>query len=307
MNQTNRKILPLGLWVVATPIGNLDDLTPRAAGALEQATWILCEDTRRTAQLLSALGIALGKNRLSRFDAHSDAKQVEKWIRILQEGASIALVTDAGTPSISDPGSLLVAAAHREGIRVTPVPGVSAVATFLSVAGLMGSAFYFGGFFPRKSSEQLEVLQKAACSPLAQIYIWFESPHRIQEALEKVEVFCREHAVDAVVIAAKELTKIHEHLFRGAASHVSQQVRQELASEGVLGEWCFAVEFSKRKLTDSSGMGRDQSHEESWRLTLVCLIEEGVNPSQAVKRVSRAFGISKNRVYEHAIEVQKKI
>ncbi len=305
MNETNRQILPPGLWVVATPIGNLGDFTPRARWALEHATWVLCEDTRRTAHLFSALGFSVGKGRLSRFDAHADPKTVEKWIEVLQRGDSIALVTDAGTPSVSDPGSVLVAAAHEGGVRVTPVPGVSAVSTLLSVAGFIGASFNFGGFFPRKQSEQVRVLQAASVSSLSQVYVWFESPHRVQEALSVIEGFVLEHCPDASVVAGKELTKLHEKIFRGSATSVKNHVDQEMTSEGILGEWCIGIEFPRRREEAISGVDGDEANKAPWFLALSCLIEEGVSLSRAVKRVSQAFGVSKNRVYEQSLKIGK--
>ncbi len=292
---------------MATPIGNLSDLTPRARWALENAKWLLCEDTRRTAHLFSALGLPLGKNRLSRFDAHADLKKVDAWIDVLKSGESVALVTDAGTPGVSDPGAVLVEAAHQEGVQVTPVPGVSAVSTFLSVAGLAGSSFFFGGFFPRKKSEQIQSLKAASTSTLSEIYVWFESPHRIQESLSAIEGFCLEHFADAVVAVGKELTKIHERIFRGSATDVKNRVDQEVSSEGVLGEWCLAIEFRRLKSDSFNREQDDEAEDAPWKLAFSCLINEGVNSSRAAKRVSQVFGIPKNRVYEWSLKTNKEI
>jgi 16S rRNA (cytidine1402-2'-O)-methyltransferase len=306
MNVTNRKDLPAGLWVVATPIGNLDDLTPRALRALESADQILCEDTRRTAHLFSAVGLPLDPGRLARFDAHSDLSTVARWIHFLSSGKSVALVTDAGTPSVSDPGSALVAAAHAEGIRVTPVPGVSAVSTFLSVAGWVGNTFTFGGFFPRKGSEQSRLLSAVHHSSLSQIWIWFESPHRIQDALLGVEHFSRQNQIELKVVAAKELTKLHEKIFSGTALSVYTAVEKEITSEGALGEWCFGVEFPKSKSEAEDQVGTDSQGSAAWVLALACLIEEGVSPSRAAKRVSQTFNVPKNQAYERAIHLSAK-
>ena len=147
MDTEKRRDLPQGLWVVATPIGNLGELSERARGALAQADAIYCEDTRRTGALLTAVGIS-GKS-LRRLDAHSGARAVEDAVARLESGESFAYVSDAGTPAISDPGSALVAAARARGVRVTPVAGPSAVAALLSVSGFEGTAFVFRGFFPQ--------------------------------------------------------------------------------------------------------------------------------------------------------------
>lgn len=302
MNETKRQVLPPGLWVVATPIGNLDDFTPRARQALASADWILCEDTRRTAHLFSALGAALDPSRLARFDAHSDQKAAERWIQAMSEGQSIALVTDAGTPSVSDPGSVLVSAAHEAGIRVTPIPGVSALATFLSIAGMRGTAFFFGGFFPRKSAEQDQILRKAISSPLAKIFIWFESPHRILDSLVQIEKFCAENHRNAQVSVAKELTKIHEKIFRGTPGDVRQRVAAEIEAEGPLGEWCFGLEIADDQ-SESFNESESGESESGWKPALRCLIQEGVSPSRAVKRVSQTFGVPKNLVYDYSLQL----
>ena len=151
--------LPAGVWVVATPIGNLSDLSPRARTALERADWIACEDTRRTRSLLAALAIPAsgrdGGDRLRRFDRHTPEEVVNSWVRELSaSGGSIAVVSDAGTPGISDPGALLVRQAIQGGLQVTPVPGPSAVTAFLAVTGWPDAdSFCFQGFLPRSPQE----------------------------------------------------------------------------------------------------------------------------------------------------------
>ncbi|NDD91781.1 hypothetical protein EBZ37_06825 [bacterium] len=155
-----------GVWVVATPIGNLSDMTERGRLALEHAHWIACEDTRRTRALLSALSISasdpLGGSRLRRYDRHTAPTLVRQWIQeIKQSGASIAVVSDAGTPAISDPGALLVQVAHEEGVAVTPVPGPSAVAALLSVSGWPeAESFGFLGFLPRSEAAVRESIER---------------------------------------------------------------------------------------------------------------------------------------------------
>src|SRR4051812_7937426 len=142
MKPSKRQELPAGLWVVATPIGNLGDLSPRAAQALGEADVILCEDTRRTGTLLAAAGIE-SEARLRRMDAHASEREVARAVGDLRDGKRLALVTDAGTPSISDPGARLVQAAHEAGIQVTPIPGASAPAALLSAAGFTETSFVF--------------------------------------------------------------------------------------------------------------------------------------------------------------------
>ena len=214
MKETKRQDLPSGLWVIATPIGNLADMAPRALQALEKADLILCEDTRRTAALLSALEIPHFTRRLDRLDAHTESQRLPGWIEALEEGKSLALVTDAGTPGVSDPGAILVEAARKAGVRITPFPGASAVSVLLSVAGFSETSFAFRGFFPRKIKEQEQELELALASKLVRVIIWFESPHRILDTLKVIS----QQNPEADLVVGKELTKIHEHLFYGVAT-----------------------------------------------------------------------------------------
>ncbi len=301
MNQTKRQVFPVGLWIVATPIGNLEDMTPRARVALAEARWVLCEDTRRTAQLLTTLGISIGPGRLKRLDAHATEREIQYWVENLKAGNSIALVTDAGTPAVSDPGSQLVASAYREGVRVTPVPGVSAVSTLLSVAGFSDAAFTFGGFFPRKDAEQEEVVQSAAGSPLSRVFVWFESPKRIEATLNKIAaLYPTAHSV-----VGKELTKLYEKIFYGDVASVASQVSNELRVEGAIGEWCFAIEFC---VSGESSVSYTEFNEKQtpWFQALTCLIEAGIPTSEAVKRVCQTIGIPKKKVYEASLKIAGK-
>jgi 16S rRNA (cytidine1402-2'-O)-methyltransferase len=295
MNSKKRQELPgLGLWVVATPIGNLEDLSPRARTVLMEASTVLCEDTRRTARLMSAIGAS---TRLERFDEHSTEGRVKELVERLSEGERIALVTDAGTPAISDPGARLVAAARAVGIPVTPVPGPSAVATLLSVCGFQSTAFVFRGFFPRKSGDQKSELKLAQASELSRIFVWFESPNRVVAALEAV---AREVA-GARVCAAKELTKLHERFFFGGAREVATAVREEIEREGELGEWSFAVELESR---DRSPEQELESSE--WVKALECMRDSRISASEAAERVSQYFGVSKKISYEAALKIYGK-
>jgi len=298
MNDTKRQVLPAGLWVVATPIGNLDDITPRACRALEDADLILCEDTRRTAALLSALGMKHFTKRLERLDAHTGARKVESWVEHLKEGKSFALVTDAGTPAVSDPGSILVAQAWEAGIQITPLPGASAVLTLLSVAGFNETAFTFRGFFPRKTEDQRKELELAAASSQSQVFVWFESPLRIVEALTTLEGSFPE----AQLIVGKELTKFHERFFHGSSVQVAQRVRAEIDSEGSVGEWCFAVHFSKPEPTEVNYELKAQEGSD-WVKALRCLFDAGVSASEAAKQVSQHFGTPKRATYEAALQI----
>jgi 16S rRNA (cytidine1402-2'-O)-methyltransferase len=296
---------PSELWIVATPIGNLGDFTSRAREALESAERIVCEDTRRTAQLLKLLGVsATGK--LSRLDAHSTPEQLAHVIEFIEEGHSVALVTDAGTPSVSDPGSRLVKLAHAHGVKVIPFPGASAVSSFLSISGFLGTAFSFHGFYPRKSPEQNRVLESALKTALDEgprIHLWFESPQRIAQAIESLATPALPSG--SRVCLAKELTKIHEQIWLGSALEVLGALREHIEREGERGEWVFGVEF---ELSDSGANLLGKSSESSdWVKALHCLIDARIGASEAAKRVSHYFGISKNDVYKRALEISGKI
>ena len=294
MKETKRQVLPAGLWVVATPIGNLNDLTPRALTALDEADLILCEDTRRTSALLSALGRVEFLKRLERMDAHTEPKKIQLWVERLQRGTNIAVVTDAGTPSVSDPGSALVAAAHEAGIRVSPVPGPSAPLALLSVSGFQGTAFLFRGFFPRSESEQKKELARLSATEttqtLSDIVIWFESPFRIVKALQTLAA----ELPGVRTVVAKELTKLYEQIFTGPAHAVAEAVATEILATGEVGEWCFAVQFPQPDPT--LGQGKSPG-DPGWEKALQCLLDAGISASDSAKRISQTFGVPKKVVY----------
>ena len=294
MEQTKRQDLPAepGLWVVATPIGNLEDLTARARQALAHADEVLCEDTRRTAQLLAALRL---QPRTSRLDAHATPAQIARVVQAMQTGKTYALVTDAGTPGVSDPAAELVRAAHAEGVRVTPIPGPSAVTALLSVAGLAGSGFTFRGYFPRKNGERVEELETFMARAEREIWVWFESPERLQSTMEAIA-----HRLPyASLVAGKELTKFHEKIFADTAARATDAISEELKNEGNLGEWCFALQlprdFGDRKLESSD-----------WVKALQCLLDVPLPASDAARRISQAFGVAKKQVYEVALRLSGK-
>jgi 16S rRNA (cytidine1402-2'-O)-methyltransferase len=276
--------------VVATPIGNLRDLTLRARDALLAADGVLCEDTRRTRVLLKALG--LPSARLERLDAFAEDSRIARAVERLREGESLALVTDAGTPAISDPGAALVAAAREASVTVTPVPGASSVTALLSVAGFGETAFVFRGFFPRQEADRVRELDRAAASEAARVFAWFESPERIEDALASLAA----RLPAAQVIVGKELTKVHERFFAGSAEQVLSLVMEELEVEGARGEWCFAIRLPPLEVVESS----------DWVKPLHLLIDAGLAASDAARRVSQAFGASKKTVYEAALKISGK-
>lgn len=207
------------LFVVSTPIGNLGDVTRRAAETLEAVHVVCAEDTRRTRALLSHLGIT-GKS-LVKLDANSTSLVVETIVDRLAAGESIALVTDAGTPSVSDPGTHLVRAAALRGIPVLAIPGPSAVTAAVAVSGLVDGPFLFLGFLPRKGEKRRRAVRRIATSP--EPVVLFEAPGRVRETLADLS----EAMPDRQACLGRELTKLHEEIVRGTLSEISKRLTDE--------------------------------------------------------------------------------
>jgi 16S rRNA (cytidine1402-2'-O)-methyltransferase len=215
------------LYVVATPIGNLDDITLRALAVLRSADLVAAEDTRKTAQLLSRHGIT--KSLVSYHD-HNESRRTPELLQRLRQGASIALVSNAGTPGISDPGYRLVSAAAEAGLRIVPVPGATAAAAALSASGLSTDAFVFVGFLSKKAGKRLTQIKALASE--ARTVILYESPQRIVALVAEL----RQTLGDRRAVLARELTKIHEEFIRGRLSAILEtlQARPEVKGECTL-------------------------------------------------------------------------
>jgi len=217
--------LPRGrLFVVGTPIGNLGDLTGRAGDVLGRVGIVAAEDTRRTRKLLSHLGI---QARLMSCREHNEVDAAVRLIEQLAAGVDVALVTDAGTPALSDPGARLVGLVHKAGYAVVTVPGVSAITTALSVAGLPADTFFFGGFLPGRTAARRKTLEALAGFP--HTLVFFEAPHRLSDALEDI----LDILGDRRALLARELTKVHETLIAGRVGDLllavaGSQVRGEI-------------------------------------------------------------------------------
>lgn len=209
---------PGTLYVVATPIGNLEDITLRAIRILREVDVIAAEDTRRSMALLQHLGVS-GK-RVVALHAHSADAQIERWADALASGESIALLTDAGTPIVSDPGDALVASAIARGVPVVPIPGASAVLAALVASGLGGGPFRFAGFLPREGTSRSAAIARVAEAPEA--VVLFESPNRTQATLAELAALvpARRAAV------ARELTKLHEEIVRGDLATLAEGARE---------------------------------------------------------------------------------
>lgn len=269
------------LYVVATPIGNLADLSFRAVEILRAAGWIACEDTRQTRKLLAHYGI---EARTVSYHEHNEAERSQELLARLEQGESVALVSDAGTPLVSDPGFRLVRKAAEAGIRITPVPGPSALMAALSAAGLETDSFYFGGFLPRKPGERRRLLEQL--SRLETTLVFYEAPHRILETLEEVASAMGERPV----VVARELTKIHEEFLRGTAA----EVREELQRRGaVRGEITLLI--GKGSTPAAAAASQEDVAEQLRRLE-----QEGFSRMQAVKEIARRLRLPKREVYRLA-------
>ena len=273
-----RELAP-GLYLVATPIGNLEDITLRALRVLKQADVIACEDTRQTQKLLNHFGIE--KPTVS-YHEHNEASRAAELVKKLAEGARIAVVSDAGMPGISDPGFRLVSLAIERGVPVVPVPGPAAFVTALVASGLPVESFAFRGFLPPKSGARRRVLERVKESLQTQVF--YEAPHRIREALEDVVATL---GPNRRVVVARELTKIHEEFLRGSAPEVLATVnnRGEIKGEIVL-------------LIGPTAQGETTAPTLSVRDRVVQLMrEEKLDEKAALKKVAKERGISKSEAY----------
>ena len=224
---------PGTLYVVATPIGNLEDITLRALRVLKEVGLVACEDTRRTRTLLTHFGIHVP---VTSYFEHNKLAKGPAILTTLREGKSVALVTDAGTPGISDPGFLLVREAREAGIPVVPVPGPSAVVAALSAAGIPADSFVFDGFLPVKPGKRIHRLE--ALRDLEMTIVCYESPHRILAALEAMgQVFGQ-----VEIVVARELTKQFEEIVRGTP----EALRERFAAATVRGEFTVVIPYTKR-------------------------------------------------------------
>ena len=269
------------LVLVATPIGNLGDLSPRAIEALREADVIACEDTRHSRKLLSASGI---NNRLISVHEHNERAQTPYVLELIGAGQTVALVSDAGTPAISDPGARLVAAAVEAGLTVTIVPGPSAVVSALAVSGLPTDRFVFEGFLPRKGGERSARLSAIAAEE--RTIVIYESPNRVGATLVDLARACGE---DRRVAVVRELTKLYEEVWRGplgdAAAH--------LGAAEARGEHVLVVE----------GRPPRPASDDDVRAAVQERIGAGLSKKDAAAEVAELLGVPKRRAYEVALDL----
>jgi 16S rRNA (cytidine1402-2'-O)-methyltransferase len=281
-NPRQQPPLAPGLYLVATPIGNLEDITLRALRVLKSADRIACEDTRQTQKLLNYYGIATPTVSLHE---HNEAGRTSELIADLLDGGRIAVVSDAGTPAISDPGTFLTRAAIKAEIPVYPVPGANAALSALVASGLDTEHFTFLGFLPPKTTPRrsdLEKLRSGLNSPTTLIF--YEAPHRILDALADVE---RVWGAACRVVVARELTKLHEEFLRGTVA----EVREQLAGrDRVRGEIVLLVDAQPAAATGAAA-ATVQNRIAELKET------EGLDEMDALKRVARERGVSKSEAY----------
>lgn len=273
------------LYVVATPIGNLGDLSPRARAMLSQVDRIAAEDTRNTGLLLEKLGI---KKPLMATHNHNERDSAAGIVQCLQRGESVALVSDAGTPAVSDPGVYVVRAVVQAGFPVVPIPGASSVVTAVSISGIVHGPFAFQGFLPSKSKARLEVMANLLESESPQVF--FEAPHRIVDFMNDLAQCAPERAV----CACRELTKQYESFYRGSASEVQQQVLHDV--NATRGEWVVVV-AGKDELESKVDFGT--IHEE-----LTPLLD--LVPTKALANLlGKLTGVGKKEAYQQLLEMKK--
>ena len=284
--KTHSQLSP-GLYLVATPIGNLGDITLRALDVLRRADRIACEDTRQTQKLLNHFQI--GTPTVSCHE-HNERKRSEELVSALKSGARIALVSDAGTPAISDPGGWLVRTAIDAGIPVIPIPGASAALSALVASGLPATEFHFLGFLPEKAGARRTLLEDLALQPRssAATLIFYEAPHRILETLGDIE---SAWGPDARIVVARELTKIHEEFLRDSIA----ELRATLATrDRIRGEIVLLLEAPARSATAAT----ETSPAESLAARIARMqAEEGIDEKEALKKLARESGQSKSELY----------
>jgi 16S rRNA (cytidine1402-2'-O)-methyltransferase len=268
------------LYLVGTPIGNLEDISLRALRILKEVGLIACEDTRQTQKLLNHYGI---EKRTTSYHEHNELTRAAELIMQLEQGQSIALVTDAGTPGISDPGYRLVALAIRHRIPVVPIPGPSAFLSALVASGLPTDSFRFGGFLPAKSGQRRAMFESIRNSPRTQIF--YEAPHRIVAALEDlVDVLGPQRHV----VIAREVTKLHEEFLRLKAAEALAELK---ARQEIRGEITLLIGKAEEQ-------GQPVIEQKNARARVHDLMQqEKLDQREAMKRVAKEMGLSKSEVY----------
>ena len=274
-------IMPKTLYVVATPIGNLADITLRALAVLQNADLICAEDTRVTARLLSAYGI---QGRLVSVREHNERQMADKIIAHLSDGLTVAQVSDAGTPAVCDPGAKLAERVREAGFRVVPVVGASAVMGALSAAGVTESDFYFNGFLPPKSGERQKLLAKWAQADFP--VVMFETPHRIEAALSDMAALFPERRLTL----AREITKTFETFLSGTVSEIQTALQAD--NDQIRGEMVLILHPARREKHD--GLPEAAQH-------IMNILAAELSTKQAAELAAKITGESKKALYDLAL------
>jgi len=270
------------LYIVSTPIGNLEDITLRAVKILKEVDVIAAEDTRHSSKLLTHYGIS--KPLISYWGEKEKVKSTVILER-LHSGQSVALISDAGTPGISDPGAVLIKRALEEGMSVVSIPGASALIAALSISGLSTEEFTFIGFLPVRKNQRQKVLKELSLEP--RTLVFYEAPHRILETMSDMEEIFGERKAAVV----KEISKIHEEILRGSIS----EILNKLEISTIAGEYVIVVERRAGEMRLTTG---DAISEVS------ALMKKGLGRKEAVKKVAEAYGLSKKELYDKSLEVE---
>ena len=273
------------LYVVATPIGHLEDITLRALKVLSAVDLIAAEDTRHTRRLLAAHGI---QNRLISYHEHNERQRTVDLIDQLNRGTRIALVSNAGTPAVSDPGYRLVAAAAAQGLAIVPIPGVSAGITALCVSGLASDTFTFVGFPARRKAKRTQQLQQLAGLP--HTLIFYQSPKRLRDFLEELQTICG----DRPAVLGREMSKLYEEFVRGRLSEIKTALDKH---EEIKGECTLLVSGAVKPAAPA---------EEDLRAALVDALAHDDRPLREIaKALAKRFGVAKKSVYDQALRMRK--
>ena len=267
------------LYVVATPIGNLEDITLRAIRVLKEVRWIACEDTRTTRHLLNHYGIATPT---TSYHDHNENTRAPELAGRLSAGEDGALVSDAGMPLISDPGYRLVQAAIEAGVSVVPIPGASAVLAALTVSGLPADTFRFAGFLPEKQGKRREALE--ALRHQNETTVFYEAPHRILAALSDIAEILGARPI----AVARELTKLYEEVLRGTAAEIRAQLAERASVRGEI-----TLLIGRAAHAETPELPLEQA--------LEALIQAGVSRMDALKLLAKERGLPKREIYKHLI------
>lgn len=272
------------LYLIATPIGNLEDITYRAVRLLGEVDRVACEDTRHTRHLLTHYGIATPT---ISYHEHNEAQRIPALLAGLLRGESVALVTDAGTPGISDPGHRLVRAAIEQGIEVIPVPGPTACIAALIASGLPTDSFFFVGFLPARQQARRARLEEIRSCPAT--LLLHEAPHRLREALADLSLILG----DRLAVVARELTKLHEQFHRGSLAELAQY----FTATQPRGEMTLVIAGYRDHNQGLASLGHSLVEEVAQRQA-----SEGVSPNEALRRIARQHGLSRRDLYRQYLD-----